>query len=115
MKTLKMFAWPIGIFAVGFSLFLTAMFSACAPAKADMDSYIRHIAALGYGGPINEWQTLGRWICWEEAHGADINAMVIHIVAKTGRGIYTSDAREIIQVANQELCINNGNGARLYT
>lgn len=107
----KNFWKPFAIFIAGIVIFGFAMFAACAPAKADMNSFLQTLANKGYTGPVSVWQRIGTGICEAQAQGYDTRQIANAIVTHTGAGIYTNDAYEIIAVANQELCINNGAGS----
>ena len=112
MKKLKLFVWPLLVVIAGIAIFGLAMFAACVPAKADMNSFLTALANKGYTGPIAKWQVLGNGICEAQSQGFDTRQIAMYIVTHTGSGIYTNDAYEIISIANRELCINGGTPAQ---
>ena len=105
---IKLFIWPLLVVIAGIAIFGLAMFAACVPAKADMNSFLQTLANKGYTGPIANWEKMGNQICLAQAQGYDSRTIARAIVAATGTGIYSEEAYEIIAIANQELCINGG-------
>lgn len=73
-------------------------------AHADTNTYLGRLSDAGYTGPIDAWVNMGRRICTAQALAISNSLIALEIVAKTGSGIYTSDAYEIIDIADDELC-----------
>lgn len=92
----------LGLLVVGAGI--AAMLIATPKAHADMDGYLTRLANSGYQGPIWKWQRMGYQICAAEAAGYSRGQIAGIIVATTGANIYTADAFEIIQIADEELC-----------
>lgn len=83
---------------------ITAMLLASPNSRADTNSYLDRLSDAGYTGPINGWVNMGNRICTAQALAISNSLIAIEIVAKTGAGIYTADAYEIIDIADDELC-----------
>lgn len=81
-----------------------AAFISTPNAHADTNSYLDRLSDAGYTGPINAWVNMGNRICTAQALAISNSLIALEIVAKTGTGIYTSDAYEIIDIADDELC-----------
>ena len=112
MKKIKLFIWPLLVVIAGIAIFGLAMFAACVPAKADMNSFLQTLANKGYTGPIANWEKMGNQICLAQAQGYDARTIARAIVVSTGTGIYSEEAYEIISIANRELCIHGGSPAQ---
>ena len=96
MNKFKLFVWPLLVVIAGIVIFGLAMFAACVPAKADMNSFLQTLANKGYTGPIANWEKMGIQICLAQAQGYDARTIARAIVASTGTGIYSEEAYEII-------------------
>ena len=108
MNKFKLFVWPLLVVIAGIVIFGLAMFAACVPAKADMNSFLQAMANKGYTGPISVWERIGNGVCAAQAAGYDTRQIANYLVVNTGAGIYSDEAYEIISIANRELCIHGG-------
>jgi len=77
-------------------------------ARATPINYLNRLEALGFYGSSAKFLQLGQFVCSAEARGQNHNVIVGLIIINTDEGIYSAEAEEIIQIANEELCAPGG-------
>lgn len=75
-------------------------------AHADAQSYISHLENSGYGfyGLKASYLTIGYRVCQGVASGLNQGQLTAGVVAATGPGIYSAQARYIVEAAEIYLC-----------